>query len=212
MEDFDYFPDDDEESEASAEEGSNRAFIIAVGVLGGLLAIGICAFVIWIAVIYPRINSTIAQNDQTFATYEAATASAQAVAEGTEGATTTPAVDETETPTRAADTDTPTPTREAELTEEGTVLPGTGTPTPQRAAQQGTASPSATAALSGQADGDTPTVTRTRKPTATRTPAAVSQAGDDAVPDTGFSVVGAGVLALGLLFLLAIVRRIRQTA
>jgi len=108
MEDFDFFAEEDEEG--SDEEGeevdekSNRTFIILMAALGGLLAVGVCAFVIWMAVIAPRMRSSIVDSNQAIvATNEAVAATTTAMAEAVE----TEAAAPTNTP---APTKTPAPT------------------------------------------------------------------------------------------------------
>ncbi len=164
-----------EENEFIAEEEDrpNRTFIILVAALGGILALGICAFVVWALVGNRWVQDRIqAQNQVIQATN---TAIAVAVAE-TATADAQPTATHTPTPT---DTPTLTPTR-------------TPTPVPPLA----TSSP-------------TPAST---EPTATRRPTATATTGSASPPETGIGVLGASVLAVGLLFLLVVVRRLRRTA
>lgn len=162
-----------EEFLAEEEERPNRTFIILVAALGGILALGICAFVVWALVGNRWVQDRIqAQNQVIQATN---TAIAVAVAE-TATADAQPTATHTPTPT---DTPTLTPTR-------------TPTPVPPLA----TSSP-------------TPAST---EPTATRRPTATATTGSASPPETGIGVLGASVLAVGLLFLLVVVRRLRRTA
>jgi cytoskeletal protein RodZ len=138
MEDFDLFPD--EEEEAAAEEGSNRTFIILVAVFGGILAIGICAFIVWAVVIYPQIQRATASNADVEQT---------AIALTTEAETAAGQVESTETP---EPTETPPPPP----TQEPTEVPPTATATPAEVAEGATEEPTPT---------HRPTVTP--KPTAT---------------------------------------------
>ena len=186
MADFDLFLDEEVEDEAAAEEGANRTFIILVGALSGLLALGICAFVAWAFLINPRMRASIeATNAAVLTVAEATTeippATTQAPPEVTEppAPTDTPRPAQTDTPTEA-----PEATEPAEATEE----------------------PAATAPPAEVAEGPT----ATPRPTATRRPTATPRAGSDDVPDTGVGLLGASALAVGLVFLLAIVRRIRR--
>jgi hypothetical protein len=137
---------DEEEEEVTAEEGANRTFIILVSALGGLLAVAICAFVLWAFLIAPRMRTDLETQNQA----------------------------------------TPQPTR----TRPPTAAPETPTATPEEAAVALTATLSSTA---------------TRWPTSTPGPATA-----ESVPDTGIGTLGAGALAVGLLFLLIVVRRMRR--
>lgn len=185
MEEFELFPD--EEEEAIAEEGTNRTFIILVGALGGLLVVGLCMFAVWAFVIAPRMSNDIeAQNQLTQATQTAAVA-AQAAGET---ATFEAPTDTAEPP---APSDTPKPTE----TKAPTAVPATPEATSAEAATEGT--PAAAAS----------TPTETPNPIATRRPTATPGSGD--VPNTGVGTLGASVLAVGLLFLLVAVRRMRRT-
>lgn len=162
---------DEEEEEVTAEEGANRTFIILVSALGGLLAVAICAFVLWAFLIAPRMRTDLeTQNQAILATNTALAATAEA-----EMAEALPTPTET-----AAPTDTPQPTR----TRPPTAVPETPTPTPEEAAVA---------------------LTATLSPTSTPGPATA-----ESVPDTGIGTLGAGVLAVGLLFLLIVVRRMRR--
>jgi cytoskeletal protein RodZ len=166
---------DEEEEEITAEEGANRTFIILVSALGGLLAVAICAFVLWAFLIAPRMRTDLeTQNQAILATNTALAATTEA-----EMAEALPTPTETVAPT-----DTPRPTR----TRPPTAAPET--PTPEAAAVALTATLSPTA---------------TRQPTSTPGPATA-----ESVPDTGIGTLGAGALAVGLLFLLIVVRRMRR--
>ncbi len=158
-----------EEFLAEEEERPNRTFIILVAAMGGILALGICAFVVWALVGNRWIQDRIqAQNQAIQATNTAvAVAVAEtATAEAQPTATLTPAP--TDTPTR---TPTPKPPH------------ATSSPTPA-----------------------------TAEPTATRRPTATLTTGSASPPETGIGALGASVLAVGLLFLLVVVRRLRRTA
>ncbi len=196
MEDYEPFPD--EEEEAVAEEGANRTFIILVSALGGLLAVGICAFVVWAFFIAPGMrNGVELQNEATFATNTARAALAEA---GTLTPETPP-----ETTEPPAPSDTPAPTE----TEPPTQAPETPEATPG----EGTEEPASTAAAVAEATpSHTATPQATPRPTATRRPTATPKSGNDELPGTGLGTVGTGALAVGLLLLLAAVRRMRKAA
>lgn len=186
MEDYELFPD--EEEEATAEEGANRTFIILVGALGGLLALGLCIFAVWAFVINPRMTEDrLAQNQSIEATNTAIAALAA-------GETATP-----EAPPDTAEPPAPSDTPEPIATEPPTAEPETPEATPSESATGGT--PAGAAAAS----------TATPRPTATRRPTATPTLASGDVPDTGVSTLGASALAVGLLFLLVAVRRMRRT-
>jgi hypothetical protein len=120
------------QEEIIQEEGTNRSFIILVAVLGGLLVLGIGAFVAWAFLIAPGMRADIeSKNEAAFATNTAV-----AIAEA---ATQTAAV----TPTA---TDTPVPTN--------TPIP-TATPTPPPTDTPEPETPEATATI-----GQTPEASR----------------------------------------------------
>jgi cytoskeletal protein RodZ len=199
---------EDEEGEAVEEEGSNRTFMILVGSLGGLLVVAICIFAVWAFVINPRMAADrVAENHDIAATNEARMAAA-GVLTGTvsleDVATDTPVPEEpadTPAPTHTPEpTDTPRPT--AVPTPEATTPPSEGTAeaTPAEAAEAGT--PAAVAAA------DTATPRPAEGSQATPTP----RPGKTGVPETGLGAIGASVLAVGLLFMLMVVRRLRHAA
>ena len=199
MDEYELFPD--EEEEAIEEEGANRTFIILVGALGGLLAVGLCMFAIWAFVINPRTAADrLAQNESTEATNAAIAAQSAA---GTVSPEASPDTADTPAPTDTPEpTKTEAPTEAPEETAEGTVQ-GTTQATPAEAATGPTATAAAVEA--------TVEPTATPKLTATRRPAPTSKSGDDNLPGTGVGVLGASALAVGLLFLLIVVRRVRRT-
>lgn len=109
------------------EEGNNRSFVILVAALGGLLVLGIGAFVAWALLVAPGMRAGVdSQNEAVFATNTAIAIAA--------GATETAAV----TPTS---TDTPVPTH--------TPRP-TSTATPVETATPEEETPEATATLTLQ--------------------------------------------------------------
>jgi hypothetical protein len=162
----------EETTQEEGSNGTNRSFVILVAVLGGLLVLGIGAFVAWALLIAPRIRQDVeARNEAIFATNTAIAVAAAA----TETAAVPPTATNTPVPT-----DTPPPT----LT--STARPATDTPEPE--------TPEATATL-GLA-----------------TPEMNGEDDEGAVPDTGVGVLGGVALAVGLAFLLVLVRRLRKTA
>lgn len=156
--------------ETTQEEGKNRSFVILVAVLGGLLVLGIGAFVAWALLIAPRIRQDVeSQNEAIFATNTAIAIAAAA----TETAAVTP------TPT-----DTPVPTDTPPPTATPTSRPTTDTP------ESETPDPTATLSLA--------------------TPETNGEENAAAVPDTGIGLLGGAALAIGLAFILILVRRLRK--
>ena len=203
MEDFEFFPD--EEEEAVEEEGSNRTFIILVAVLGGLLAVGICAFAIWAVVISPRRTDRVAENHsiQTSNAQVAQTVEPLPIDEGAEETAISEATEEAAEPTERATT---AATEEAAPTEQ----PSAETATPAQVAEGASPTDESTATLQ-------PTATRratiTARPEgAESTSTSGGTAGSEDLPSTGIGAFGAAALAAGLLFLLLVVRRLRRTA
>jgi type IV secretory pathway VirB10-like protein len=185
MEDLDLFPDEGEE--AAQGEGSNRLFIILVAAMIGVMVLALCgggAFY-WFY-LRPR-QERMAQNNIISATNEAQSIAANE----TVTAVSPPGPTETRAPTG-----TPQPT--------ATEKP-MATPTPPAA----TATPAQAAEAVAEAS-PTPRPTATRQPTAA--PAAGNQSSSESVPGTGIGALGGGALALGLLFLLVVVRRLRRAA
>jgi uncharacterized membrane protein len=197
------YPDEelyeDEDVEALEDEGSNRTFIILVGALGGLLAVAICIFVVWAFVINPRMSADrITQNQSIEATNEAILLTSQ------------PEEEPTNTP-RPAPTDAPEPT--------ATPVPPTATsqpPTPTRVqptptsnaddesvVEEGESTPAAVAEAEAT---NTPRSTTGGRATSTPIP------GKTGVPETGIGVLGYGALAMGMLFLLVVARRLRRAS
>lgn len=211
MEDLSLYSDEelyeDEEEEAIEEEGPNRTFIILVGSMGGLLAVAICIFAVWAFVISPRMTADrVAQNDAIRATNEALLAETGMV-------TGTVSLEET-----ATDTPVPVPADTSEPTE--TAKPPTATPRPATATPAPdmlTGTPEgATEATPAETIEATPAEvamagTATPRPTAIQRTTPTPRPGKTGVPETGIGTLGASVLAVGLLFLLIVVRRLRQT-
>ncbi|MDY7078134.1 MAG: hypothetical protein SXV54_14560 [Chloroflexota bacterium] len=195
MDDFGLYPDEelyeDEDVEAAEAEGSNRTFIIIAGGLGAVLLLAIIVFAVWAFVLNPQMRADIeAENHAIEAANEATIAAATEAAEALI-ATATVAPTETATP---VPTDTPEPTE----TESPTARPATATSASE--------TPTETPAEVAEADTATPRPTATSRPTATPRPGTTKKG----VPETGIGAVGASVLAVGLLFLLIVVRRMRQ--
>jgi len=158
--------------ETTQEESKNRSFVVLVAVLGGLLVLGIGAFVAWALLIAPRIRQDVeSRNEAVFATNTAIAIAAAA----TETAAVTP------TPT-----DTPVPTDTPPPTATPTSRPVTETPESETLEATPTLSLATPETDGGQDSG--------------------------AVPDTGIGILGGVALALGLAFLLILVRRLRKTA
>jgi hypothetical protein len=143
--DDDIFAEDEEELKEAEGEGSNRVFIIAVAVLGGLLVCALISFGVWALVINPR------QQAQ------------QQVSEAVPTATAT--LEPTATEEVIVWTDTPEPTETPKPTATPLLGP-THTATPEEggamAAAGEDAEPTATSAPRRTA-----TPTRTPRPTAT---------------------------------------------
>ena len=191
MEDLEYYTEEEEEEEEAAEEeGANRTFIILVAALGGLLALGICAFVVWAFVLAPRMRADVETQNQIILATNTAIAAAGAEVGAPEAS---PSPTATEAP---ADTPQPTETRAP------TATPEEPTATPEEIAEAATATPEEAAEAATPTSMPVPT----RRPTATPRPT-VSEEG---VPDTGIGTLGASALAVGLLVLLVAVRRLRR--
>jgi len=198
----DIFSEPDEEFEEEEGEGQNRTFLIAVAVLGGLLFFAIAAFIVWAAVLNPRMQAQQAeQNGEISATNEAimvamnSTATAEAMGaeeqtvEATEEvpeptATATPVIKATNTPTATPETTVEGETTGEEASAEGTVTGEEATETAQTPRRTPTTVPTATP-------------TRTPRPTPTRT-RATSTSETDETPDTGLGEVLL-IIAAGLL-------------
>ncbi len=117
------------QEEIIQEEGTNRSFVILVAVLGGLLVLGIGAFVAWAFLIAPGMRADLeSKNEAAFATNTAV-----AIAEAaTQTAAVTPTATDTPVPTNtpiptATPTPPPPPTSEPE-TPEATATIGQQTP------------------------------------------------------------------------------------
>jgi hypothetical protein len=213
MEEMDYFQEEgpEEEEEISQGEGTNRTFIILVAAFGSILALGICAFVLW-ALVGNRWaqNQIAASNANTEATGTAVvsamatpddepetteTASPATTPSATPAVTQSPAADR-EQDTPSARMTTPTPTRTPRATTTGTVAaatrePATPTRTPAQVAEGATALPTT---AHNSPDSNTP---GNEAPLAT--------------PETGLGTLGVSALAVGLLVLLVVVRQMRRS-
>ncbi|MBN1976241.1 MAG: hypothetical protein JW918_02470 [Anaerolineae bacterium] len=188
MEDFELFPD--EEEEATAEEGSNRTFIVLVAVFGGILAIGICAFIIWAVVIYPQIQNNLAKNAIVRQTEQVLTAEAAAAVDQP---TATEEIVPTETPP-------PPPTEKPAATAVPTEAAGGATAEPPTATLEPTQTRRATTTPKGDETEGAPASTKESEPS------------DGEVPTTGIGAFGAGGVVLVLLVILVAARRLRHTA
>lgn len=212
MDNLDLYADEelyeDEEEEAIEEEGSNRTFIILAASLGGLLLVTVCIFVIWAVVINPRMAADrAAQNQAIQATNEAMLAAAGMLTDtvplegtATEAADIAP-TDAPPEPTNTPEPPTPTPRPAATDTpvpEEPIATPGeAGDATPAETVE-------ATPAEVAEAGTATPRPEATQRATATPRPDKTG------VPETGIGTLAASVLAMGLLFLLFVVRSMRR--
>jgi len=118
-----------EEQVSQEEQGTDRTFITLVAVLGGLLVLGIGAFVAWMLFIAPNMRANIeSQNEAIYATNTAVAIAAAA----TQTAAVTPTSTNTPVPTDTPiPTDTPTPP------------PATDTPTPEATATLALGTPGA---------------------------------------------------------------------
>jgi cytoskeletal protein RodZ len=208
--DLDLYPEEDlyegEEEVAVEGEGSNRTFIILVGALGGLLALAVCVFAVWAFVLNPRANEEIRAGNHAIETANAATITA-ATAEAVAAADIPPTNTAVSEPVEA--TVEPTATQ---VPPTATPLPATDTPAPEVTSEEGEAVEMTPAGEVAEA-----AATATSRPTATRGPTATpggTAVGDASkekqLSDTGLGALSAGVLGLGLLVLLAMVRRMRR--
>ena len=201
MDNLDLYADEelyeDEEEEAVEEEGSNRTFIILVAALGGLLAVTVCIFVVWALVFSPRMAADrVAENQAIQETNEAVLAASGMLTE-------TVPLEDTATPVPADVSDEPTKTAKPPT---ATPRPATGTPAPETP----TAAPEGEAAEATPAEvADAATATPSR-PTATPRVTPTPRSGKSGVPETGIGTLAASALAVGLLFLLLTVRRMRR--
>lgn len=181
----------DEEEEAVEDEGANRTFIILVGALGGLLALGICAFIAWALWLSPQQRAARESMNQIVQATNTALVE-EASGEVAEEETVTATVPSTEETEEAEATASPTNTPRPTATNTLTATPVSTAVTTETPAEVAEASP------------DTPEPTVTRRPTAT------PRTSSDGVPDTGFGTLGIGAVGVGLLFLLILVRRMRR--
>ncbi len=181
----------EEESEGGDEESSNRTFIL---IMAGLAALFVCTVVLIIlywAVIGPNLNkgkqavqlTVIAQN-------------ATAMIVMTEAARSTDTPEPTNTP---LPTNTPMP-----ATNTPVIVTPSATPTPTN-----TPGP-ATATLPPQAGGATATKTVSTKTAAGASTTGTPGANPDQMADTGIGGIGLVVLAVGLVAVLFIARRLRM--
>lgn len=207
MDNLDLYADEelyeDEEEEAVEEEGSNRTFIILVAALGGLLAVTVCIFVVWALVISPRMGADrVAQNQAIQETNEAVLAAAGMLTE-------TVPLQDTATPVPADVSDEPTETAIPSTATPRPATPAPETPTaaPEGEAADATSEETADATPAEVADAATATP---RRPTATPWVTPTPRSGKSGVPETGIGTLAASALAVGLLFLLLTVRRMRR--
>jgi cytoskeletal protein RodZ len=180
------FEDEEEQQEQAAGEGQNRTFLIAVAVLGGLLACALISFGVWALVINPNMQRAaeqagdvvgmVTETPAADVVVEAtATLEPTATPKPTATPTATPVIGPTATPKDDAgdgDAPTPTPVRERR----------TETPTPE----------------------GSPEVTPTKSTTAS------SGSTSDSLPDSGLGEISlvAGALLMVVAFLAA--RKLRS--
>lgn len=198
------FEDEEEELEQDTGEQQNKTFLIAVIVMGGLLALALITFAVWALVINPRMQAR--QQEALGVATEVPTLEIESPVDEE-----TPVVEETEEPTEEA---TPEPTDTPEPT---------ATPTPVIGP---TATPSTDDAAAGEGEGEgeeatpTPSVVR-RTPTplptedATATPTGSGTSGTTSTtpartPDTGLGEVALVIAALLLMAVFFAARRLRQ--
>jgi len=196
MDDFELYPD--EEEEAAEDEVSNRRFIIIVAALGIPILIAVCAIILFVFVLGPQMRQDIASQNATtqvtntaVALAGAQTATANAQPTATEVPTDTPEPTDTATP---IPTETPTPT-----------------PTPAEVAEANGEEPDGENGENGE-NGVTGEEDGTETPAPTATVRATEPANGAKTPETGLGIFGIGAVALGLLLVLAMVRRLRQMA
>lgn len=194
MADLDLYEEEEElEEEAAAAEGTNRTFKILVGIMAGIIVLsGLCGgvYVLWWG---PKMAADrAAQNHVIELTNEAIRLTNEAIMAAAAVTGTVPGEMPTSTPTftPVPPTNTPEPT-------------STYTPTPQVVAEV-METPTAEPAKAQQAS---PTLTPTRR--VTPTPRVSPQ--KEKVPGTGIGAFETGLIALGLVFLLVVVRRLRQS-
>ncbi len=236
---FSFEDEEEAEATPEAEESQNRSFLIGAIVLAAVFVLGICAVLIYFLVIQPQQQAQVSEIELTNAanmTLAAATQTAQVLTQmAPPAATEGPA----ETPAPPAEEATPTATSAVQVTVvEGTeeevtpgteiaeVTPGQATPTPLVAAGTGTPaaatltptvvttsgiievtplggpSPTPIVGATGPAGGTTPGVGGPIQPSPVPT-----------LPTTGFSssagLAGAGLLAMVLVVVAMVVRRLR---
>jgi hypothetical protein len=203
----DLYADDlyEEEEESLEGEGTNRTFLMLAGGLGGLLALAICVFAVWAFVINPRMTADrVAQNaaiEQTNEAIQAANGGGTTLPEGTATETPVPVATEALEPTATPvpPTNTPRPTATPE--------PATPTPSEEEAA---TMTVEAEAALAEGGATATPAEVAEGPVSSKATAVPTQVSSKQGIPETGVGTFGIGALAIGLLLLLVVVRRVRR--
>ncbi|MFN2110679.1 MAG: hypothetical protein ACK2UI_13525 [Anaerolineae bacterium] len=194
------FEDEEEELEQDTGEQQNKTFLIAVIVMGGLLALALITFAVWALVINPRMQAQ--QQAVSVVATEAPTVEIVPTEETPEVEETQPAEEATPEPTstpKPTATFTPTPvigptaTPNGDETEAGEGEDSEVTPTP--AVVRRTATPVPTEAA-------TATPTRATSGTTSTTPTST--------PDTGLGEVALVIAALLLMAVFFAARRLRQ--
>lgn len=185
------FEDEEEQQEKAAGEGQNRTFLIAVAVLGGLLACALIAFGVWVLVINPNMQQRAAEQ-----------LGGGGVAMVTETPATDAVVESTATPEPTA-TATPKPTAVP------TATPVVGpTATPKDDTATGGDTPTPTPVRERRTE--TPTPAGGPAATPTKSTTAGSGSTSDSLPDSGLGEIAlvAGALLMGVAFLAA--RKLRS--
>lgn len=188
-------------SNGNGDEASNRTFMIAVGVMGLLLVVGI---VVIVAALSSRNGRAPALDQQALDATATAAAVAQITPTDTQEPTATsepaPTLEPSDTPTVPPPTEAPTATTAAT---EGATPGGTASAAQATTPAATTSAPPAARTATAAAQAGVPAAQQT--PSASGTPAA----GSGQIPNTGIGDMAGLVLAGGLIALLFVARRLR---
>ncbi len=195
--------EEEEEQPQDTGEKQNKTFLIAVGIMGGLLVLALIAFGVWALVINPRMKR---------AAQEAALGGIQETPIVTETTVAPPPTEETPEPTEVPPTPTVAPTNTPKPTATPTPTPvigPTATPGGEGAeAASGELTPTPTPRERRTA---TPTPVPTRTPASAATPRPTGGAGTTGkTPETGFGEVVLVAIALLLVGVAFTARRLRK--